>query len=75
MHVENLKLFQNPAIYYLHYHENDVIIPGNLFFGHVRTLIGNSLSNFQNKHFLISKRSGHVTDNPLVDCFRKINII
>ena len=35
MYVQNLKLFQNPAIYY----GNDVIIPANLFFGRVRTLI------------------------------------
>ena len=31
MHIKNLILFQNPAIYYLHHHENDVIIPANLF--------------------------------------------
>ena len=61
MHVQNLKLFQNLAIYYKHHHGNDVIILADLFLG-----------NFQNKHFLISKRSCYVTDNPLIDCFRKV---
>ena len=39
MHVQNLKLFQNHAHYYLSHYGNDVIIPANLFSGHVRTLI------------------------------------
>ena len=39
MHVQNLKLFKNPAIYYLNHHGNDVILPANLFSGHLRTLI------------------------------------
>ena len=38
MHVQKLRLFQNPAIYYQHYYENDVIIPVNLFSGRVSTL-------------------------------------
>ena len=39
------------------------------------TGLGNLLFNFQNKHFLNCKRSCYVTDNPLIGCFRKINII
>ena len=47
MHVQNLKLFQNPAIYFS---GNDVIIPANLFPDDVKTKIaesGNFLLNFQ----------------------------
>ena len=39
MDVQNLKLFQNPAISYKHHYENDVIFPASLFSGVVRTLI------------------------------------
>ena len=39
MDVQNLKLFQNPAIYCKYHYGNDVIIPAELFSGRVRTLI------------------------------------
>ena len=31
MHFQNLKHFQNSAIYYLSHNGNDVMIPANLF--------------------------------------------
>ena len=65
MHIQNLKLFQNPAIYYSHHHGNDVIIPASLY------SLGNLLFSIQNKHFLICKRSCYVTDDPLMAVFVK----
>ena len=40
MHIENLQLFQNPAIYYpiKHGYGNGVILPANLFSYQFRTL-------------------------------------
>ena len=46
MYVQNLKLFQNPAI--LYHYGNDVMIPANLFSGHVVDSFENNNNNERN---------------------------
>ena len=67
MHVQNLKLFQNPPIYCLiSFYENDIIIPANLFSSKIIVEFEKFTVNFQNNYFPISKMSYYSINNLLI---------
>ena len=71
MHVQNLKLFQNSAI--LHHYGNDVIIPANLFSGHVVDYFENNNNNEQFNSRVLEKLKNSNSNSRVLEQFLNFN--